>query len=53
MILRSTEADPANRKKSDKDEIANMLHEINCDSVTVYTAIRLDKKDDTASKRAP
>ena len=33
MILRSAEADPANRKKSDKDEIANMLHEINCDSV--------------------
>jgi hypothetical protein len=47
-LKESTEVDPVKRKESDEDEIVNMLHEINCDSVTVQTAIRLGKKDDTA-----
>jgi hypothetical protein len=46
-LKESTDTEAEVRKKSDEDQIVDMLHEIKCDKVSIHTAIRLGKKNDS------
>ena len=43
-LKESTYIEAEVRKKSEEDQIVDMLHKIKCDKVSIRTAIRLGKK---------
>ena len=53
-LTEPAEEDDEARKSRDEDEIVSMLHEINCDDVSVTSSTRLGRKSDsTATKPRP